>query len=867
MNDKLYALPKILKKVLNKALFKTLIKVLIHFAIFFSFFSCTTQMFISPDKTDIELTQWQYFASSEKLPLLAIKNKKFANVKHKNQLAQLVPNQEGWIYLRTQFQLNQELQRERLSLFLGRVIWTDTVYLNGKIIGSTGSGPPQATNFWNISRIYPMPPSYLKQDQNELHIVIYVKAEGALSDVPAIGPTQRMQKKMRLHSFLHVEINVIFTFFLIFISLYHFLLFWYRRKDKTNLHYALFLFAFAIYNTNMFIWAIPWMPYIPYLWLQKIVVALELLAIFWGIKFFHEYYNMTPGPRVSIAYRILIIIPLLVTFAPWNYQLFFQARSIVMLFILYFLLLFFYWSLRAVIKGIPHSKPMFTGVLVLIGSAMHDVLLVIFSFNGGIYIASWGFTFFLFSIFFTLAKKFVQVHNEVEQLNISLEDKVIKRTEELNNTLHEVQKLKEQQDGDYFLTTLLITPLSNKALHSPNTHVDFIVEQKKHFKFRKYEEEIGGDLCTAHTIYLRGKPFTVFLNADAMGKSMQGAGGILVLGSVFQNIIERVHTVAGEKELYPEKWLKNTVKELHKIFESFNGSMLISIIMGLIDDYSGLVYYINAEHPFFILYRDSKSQFIETEMKYRKLGTTGMHGSLHVDTFQLQPGDMLFSGSDGKDDLRMLDESGQEYINEDETQILRFIEQAQGDLDHLYQGIKNAGELMDDLSLLRIQYLPQKKNTFDQDNKNEQVMEKLYTARKYLRENEINKGLSLLQQAYTIRPENEEVVKTLIKYNILQKNFPNAIEYLEPYIHTHPQDVSYLYLASYCYKKSKNFTRAIDLGERIRIRTPDNVKNLVNLGHSYLLQKNKERAGYIIDKALEIDPKNNVALRLKKRLT
>jgi len=39
-----------------------------------------------------------------------------------------------------------------------------------------------------------------------------------------------------------------------------------------------------------------------------------------------------------------------------------------------------------------------------------------------------------------------------------------------------------------------------------------------------------------------------------MGKSIQGAGGILVLGSVFQNIIERTHTVSAEKELGTINW-------------------------------------------------------------------------------------------------------------------------------------------------------------------------------------------------------------------------------------------------------------------------------------------------------------------------
>ena len=51
---------------------------------------------------------------------------------------------------------------------------------------------------------------------------------------------------------------------------------------------------------------------------------------------------------------------------------------------------------------------------------------------------------------------------------------------------------------------------------------------------------------------------TVFLNADAMGKSMQGAGGALVAGAVFNSIIERTMLSPTVQNQYPERWLKNS---------------------------------------------------------------------------------------------------------------------------------------------------------------------------------------------------------------------------------------------------------------------------------------------------------------------
>jgi hypothetical protein len=72
-----------------------------------------------------------------------------------------------------------------------------------------------------------------------------------------------------------------------------------------------------------------------------------------------------------------------------------------------------------------------------------------------------------------------------------------------------------------------------------------------------------------------------------MGKSIQGAGGVLVLGTVFKSIIQRTISTAAGKNVYPERWLKNAFIEMHKAFESFDGSMLMSTVFGLIDEVTG----------------------------------------------------------------------------------------------------------------------------------------------------------------------------------------------------------------------------------------------------------------------------------------
>ncbi|MCB1310318.1 MAG: stage II sporulation protein E, partial [Leptospiraceae bacterium] len=170
-------------------------------------------------------------------------------------------------------------------------------------------------------------------------------------------------------------------------------------------------------------------------------------------------------------------------------------------------------------------------------------------------ILGYVFIMFVLSLSLILANRFVRLSIQVEDLNRNLEKKVEQRTEELRNTLKEVRTLKEQQDGDYFLTSLLVRPLGGDYSRSEFVNVSMVERQKKKFTFRGRNSEIGGDLNLAQDIQLYGRNYTAFLNGDAMGKSMQGAGGALVLGTVFRSILNPTLKSSQMQQRHPEQRL------------------------------------------------------------------------------------------------------------------------------------------------------------------------------------------------------------------------------------------------------------------------------------------------------------------------
>jgi serine phosphatase RsbU (regulator of sigma subunit) len=146
--------------------------------------------------------------------------------------------------------------------------------------------------------------------------------------------------------------------------------------------------------------------------------------------------------------------------------------------------------------------------------------------------------------------------------------------------------------------------------------------------------------------------------------------------------------------------LRECIKELHIVFAGFDGSMLMSLVAGIFDETTGKLLFVNAEHPFTVLYRGGTARFLEKELVLHKLGNTFIE-KIPLYRVQLQAGDVVIAGSDGRDDILMSD--GQ--MNEEETEFLRRVEEGQGNLQGIYSALQKQGEIMDDLSMIRLKFL------------------------------------------------------------------------------------------------------------------------------------------------------------------
>lgn len=484
---------------------------------------------------------------------------------------------------------------------------------------------------------------------------------------------------------------------------------------------------------------------------------------------------------------------------------------------------------------------------------------------------------FLSKSFNSMVDSIKQARKELQDYADNLEEKVKERTKEVQEKMEEVQKLKVQQDGDYFLTSLLAKPLFFNANKSNFVTTEFIIHQKKRFEFRNKSADLGGDICITGNLKF-GSPekfrrYTMAMNGDAMGKSMQGAGGSLVMGVVMNSIMARSAANKRILELSPEQWLTDVYHEVNSVFKSFNGTMVLSATVALIDDESGEMLYWNAEHPFTILYRDEKANFIEDGLKLRKLGLDSEY-EFEVFKFQLVPGDIIILASDGRDDIDLTPNEPVRTINDDENMILSIVDEARCSINEIERILHTKGDLTDDLSILRIDY---KMNVAEESHNSESILpsfeekeisnqlnvnEIYLQSKKLYQTGDVEKAIDLLANAYAVEQNNQKLNKLLGLLSLKGKDYDTAIKVLSQYLSQDPDTDEVWYYLSIAQKKMGDYLSSLEAAKKVYELQPNNINNLVNLSDLYRLNGNYGQAKVFSEKVISLDSNNKNAKKL-----
>jgi tetratricopeptide (TPR) repeat protein len=296
--------------------------------------------------------------------------------------------------------------------------------------------------------------------------------------------------------------------------------------------------------------------------------------------------------------------------------------------------------------------------------------------------------------------------------------------------------------------------------------------------------------------------------------------------------------------------------------------------------------YVNAEHPWSAIYRDGQAHYIETELLLRKLGSPSEF-HFKIQEHQLQPGDILFTGSDGREDLDLTPGTEKRTINEDSDVFLRFIEKAGGRLDGVVDQIHAFGVITDDLSVMRIGFHEEPAQLDGAPVHADRAGERgglnrrgisaggvatssaatrsrqIFVAAQQLADSgDFEGAVARLKEASELAPNYKDPLRLLGQMYYDRREFDAAIPWFENYLELDNDAANVWFLLSICMKQTRRFDGARDAGERVRALQPHRTANLINLSDSYRVLGDLDRARAVVAEALRIEPDNRAALQV-----
>ncbi len=721
------------------------------------------------------------------------------------------------------------------ALKAGPFSGASAILINGVPVFFQGEANPLKMHY-RYQVLIPLPQGILRAGKNTVAVELFGDSANPVV-FPAVAPqTGELLTLMENRVWRRSLENGLFILFFS-VALYHLILFQRLRNLVYNLYFSLFLFFFSAY------WfASGVMREFPGVSTQLILLKAEFSILFVMTALLYLFLSEFFQRKSKVAGLLLKDASLSLSL----FGLFLNySQSIILLRIwqgllpvaFLYLLTMSYFAMKQRQEG---GRVIFAGLIFLLFATIYDILSTVTALPQ-IKMAPLAFLVFLLAIAILLTSYFTSLYKKIESTNNNLESLVEKRTEALKENLQIIQALKEKQDGDYFLTSLLILPLTGSSLVRGKIRIESISFQKTTFQFKNRNLEIGGDLNAVYEINLRKRHYIVFANADAMGKSLQGAAGALVFGSVLRAVVDRTMKNASAHNQHPERWLKNAFLDLQNAFSAFDGSMLISFVIGLADTQAGLLYYINAEHPHAIVLQNNSARSSYSENALYKAGNPMQPAFFGVQIYQLSPGGALLFGSDGKDEVLL---HGQKEILTGEDFFLDIVKQNPGaSLPEYYDMVAEKAKILDDFSMLKVAHT----ESSQMPEEKEAVSSLLQLAKAHRRAGFPGRALALLEEQD--HGNNPVLLKEKIYAHLGQLNYPMAANLMEEYLALRPGDSGILFRYSIIQKKLGNLHSAADFAERLFLREPSNEKNAAQLLETYISLNRFDRVSQLLEAA------------------
>lgn len=329
-------------------------------------------------------------------------------------------NKSNFFWFRKKFFVTESLKGESLGFSCGKLPDAAQIFLNGSLIGTSGSMPP--ANYFGtpaIPRSYILPAGLLNYDRENL-IAMRIFTQRSYGDLklPFITNNEDRLNIYFFEYYVGVLIPMIIMFLCILVAIYFFLMFMRNRKEQFNLYICLALLFFSVYASGLFIESLP----VSYHLIIKIWYTSLFLSQMFFAFYFQEFYNIHSNLKTKLFIAaITSICCLMLLFSntiSFSYFLIYKIFMLTFATPMNFYMLIL--SIMAIINGNKYAKILIAGVSIVILTGTHDIIYVFSQMEPLIWLTNSGIVLYILSMFLTSANRFVDTKKVVDKLNKEL---------------------------------------------------------------------------------------------------------------------------------------------------------------------------------------------------------------------------------------------------------------------------------------------------------------------------------------------------------------------------------------------------------------------------------------------------------------
>jgi len=329
---------------------------------------------------------------------------------------------EGYVWYRKKFHVST-IPSIPLLFQVREIMNVDEVYLNGRLIGSSGRFPPQFRSAWGMFRNYPVSGRDLVEGENVVAIRVYFNAEAWIMDPIRIVDRETGSSTKILHDFFLNHAMQGFAFLLFTIGLF-FISFYRSRKSETEyLYFALTSFSLGITTGLAFLENLyPDIPLSSNNILRITQTGLVFFPAFQSLFTIRYLFGSVSRLRLTVTLLFPLAGTILMIIAKTRHEIFFYRNIFISGFLIFLIDgIVYYYRHRGRKKDTGNLFVI--GLIPLFILGLHDIFAFGFNIiNNSISLFVFGFPLLVIIIATRLIERFVHSLNEAEELNITLKN-------------------------------------------------------------------------------------------------------------------------------------------------------------------------------------------------------------------------------------------------------------------------------------------------------------------------------------------------------------------------------------------------------------------------------------------------------------